>query len=118
MTVRTNVVNAVLALLLVVFLATLSARSYAQTWGGQVYGKITRIDVTDAENYGLRVVLGGGGAPMCTGGNNWAYLNASDANYKAYVALLMLAKSMDRGVVISSNLVAGQCKIGYVSMTD
>lgn len=86
----------------------------AQPWGGQVTGKITNIDVTSGENYGFRVTVGG--TQMCAGGSSWAYLNASDDNYKTYTAVLMMAKALGQTVIISSNLVSGQCKIGFVTV--
>lgn len=93
----------------------LAASANAQQWDGSNTGKITTIDVTNAENFGFRVYLDG--RPLCTNGPAWAYLNGSDSNYKTYVSLLMMARAMDRPVLIyTSKDQYGYCKIGYVSM--
>lgn len=76
----------------------LAASANAQQWDGSNTGKITTIDVTNAENFGFRVYLDG--RSMCTNGPPWAYLNGSDSNYKTYVSLLMMARAMDRPVLI------------------
>ncbi|WP_431287703.1 hypothetical protein [Roseateles chitinivorans] len=89
--------------------------AHAQQWDGAVTGKVTNIDVTSAENYGFRVYLEG--KTMCNSGPSWAYLNASDGNYKAYVALFMLARSMDKQMLVyTTKEQSGYCKIGYASM--
>ncbi|WP_238139616.1 hypothetical protein [Roseateles aquatilis] len=101
-------------LLTAAVLVTAAMTTHAQQWDGVVTGKISVIDVTGAENYGFRVFIGG--QQMCAGGSGFAFLNKSDDNYKAYVSVLMMAKAMEKTVVIFSKMVSGQCQIGYVSM--
>lgn len=46
-----------------------------------------------------------------------AYVNASEGNYKAYVALFMLARSMNKQMLVyTAKDQFGYCKIGYASM--
>lgn len=93
----------------------LATTVHAQQWDGSATGKITSMDVTSAENYGFRVYLDG--RAMCPNGPSWAYLNGSDSNYKTYVSLLMMARALEKPVVIYTNKDQyGYCKIGYVSM--
>lgn len=86
--------------------------AFAQ-WAGSVAGKIQQFDVTAGGNFSFRVYLVN--APtMCAGGQNWAYLNESDSNYKTYLAALMMAKTLDSTVTIYTSNVGGFCNIGYV----
>jgi hypothetical protein len=87
---------------------------HAQPWDGSASGKVRTLDVTASENFGFRVYLEG--QAMCTGGPSWAYVNGSDPSYKSYVSLLMMARAMDKPVLIYSQRTGDYCKIGYVSM--
>jgi hypothetical protein len=108
-------ISAILLLAATVF--TIGTAVPANAWDGSASGKISRIDVTDASNYGMRVYLTGV-SHMCTGGADWAYLNESDSNYKVYVAALMMAKAQGSTVIIDSNLQGSYCHIGYIAVTN
>lgn len=95
-------------------LGMLALSANAQPWDGSAAGKVRTLDVTASENFGFRVYLEG--QAMCTGGPSWAYVNGSDPSYKSYVSLLMLARAMDKPVLIYSQRTGDYCKIGYVSM--
>lgn len=95
-------------------LAAVATAAGSQQWDGSVTGKITALDVTNAENFGFRIFIGG--QQMCAGGGNFAFINKSNDNYNAYLSVLMLAKATDKTVVVFSKLVAGQCEVGYVSV--
>jgi len=93
----------------------MAAAAHAQPWDGAITGKVGTIDVAQANNFAFRVSIGG--QAMCTNGPSWAYVNATDANYKAYMSLIMLARSMDKPVVVfSTKDPNGFCQIGFVSM--
>nr|WP_297531524.1 hypothetical protein [uncultured Roseateles sp.] len=95
-------------------LGALALSANAQPWDGSAVGKVKTLDVTASENFGFRVYLEG--QAMCTGGPSWAYVNGSDPSYKSYMSLLMLARAMDKTVLIYSQRTGDYCKIGYVSM--
>lgn len=93
----------------------MATATHAQPWDGAITGKVGTIDVAQANNFAFRVSIGG--QAMCTNGPSWAYVNAADANYKAYMSLIMLARSMDKPVVVfSTRDTNGFCQIGFVSM--
>ena len=98
----------------------LSPLVHAWAWDGVASGNITGLDtVNETNNYELRVSLGG--AVMCNtsdpGLRTWAYLNSSDANYKATLANLMLAYATGKSVTIFTMNDAGAgCHIHYVSV--
>jgi hypothetical protein len=97
--------------------AALCVGSPALAWDGVVSGTITSIDVTGATNYAFRVGVGGYAGSYCGGVANFAYINATDDNYSAYVAALISAKvvssMVDLYLVRDSN---GYCQIGYISV--
>lgn len=95
--------------------------AYAQAfaWAGIKQGRIEAIDVTAGTNYGLRVFLES--TPrMCEGSSgNFAFLNDTDSNYKAYVAALLLAKAQGSTVILHTTLdSSGYCKLGYLSVRN
>lgn len=97
--------------------ALISSAGPVFAWGGQVTGKIARIDVTDASaNYSFRVFLAGGPA-LCAGGPGWAYVNLGDSNYQAYVSTLTSAYLTGKSVEIFSDLNGAGCKIGYIAVS-
>jgi hypothetical protein len=100
--------------LAVMALGALAFCANAQPWDGSAVGKVRTLDVTASENFGFRVYLEG--QAMCTGGPSWAYVNGSDPSYKSYVSLLMMARAMDKPVLIYSQRTGDYCKIGFVSM--
>jgi hypothetical protein len=91
------------------------AHQAANAWDGYPKSTISSMDVTDGASFGLRISLSGV-ASMCTGGPNWAYINDTDSNYKAYAAALMMAKAQGSKVTVYSNRVGTYCKIGYISI--
>jgi hypothetical protein len=98
-----------------VFFLLNSVCQRALAWDGNVTGTIFTLDVTDGDNYGLRVTLNSG-ATLCNGGGNIAYLNETDSNYNLYAAALLMARAQNMTVTLYTNLVGGQCKIGYLSI--
>lgn len=91
-----------------------SLPTLALAWDGIVAAKIVKIDVTSGSNYGVRIYLEGASS-MCKNGSDWAFLNEADSNYKAYLAVLLLAKAQGTAVTVYSNLEYGQCHIGYIA---
>lgn len=79
-------------------------------------GKILQLDVATAGNLPFRVYLEG--LPiLCTGGIHEGYIDDSDANYKIYVAALMLAKATGATVTLFSDIgLYGRCKVTYLSV--
>lgn len=88
----------------------------AFAWGGVTTGKISQAHVANAGNLPFRVYLEG--APvLCTGGMAEGCLDDTDANYKTYVATLLMAKATGASVILHADV--GQhsrCRIGYVVM--
>jgi hypothetical protein len=91
----------------------------AMAWGGEITGKISRIDVVADNNYAFRVYLVNQ-LPLCSSASTWAYINDTDRNYKVFVATLTAAKMANQTVTIYSNRdsATGYCHIGYISVTN
>lgn len=86
----------------------------AAAWGGITTGKIAQVHVTNAGNLPFRVYLEGSPV-LCTGGLAEGYLDDTDANYKTYVATLLMAKATGASVTLYADV--GQhsrCRIGYL----
>ena len=100
-------------------MCTLSISAHA-VWDGYERGKIVRVDVTGATNYGFRIWLEGH-PKMCANIDpsntaNWAYLNETDSNYQIYISVLLSAKAMGKDVTVYTKKGSnGYCKIGYIS---
>lgn len=91
------------------------ATSVALSWDGIATGKIVKMEITDSENFGVRVVLD---KSICGSENlYWAYLNGSDSNYKTYVAALLMARALNQQITVYANKVwNGQfCHIGHLA---
>lgn len=89
---------------------------HAAAWGGITTGKILQMDVAPAGNLPLRVWLEGTPV-LCEGGMAEGYLDDSDANYKVFVAALMMAKATNATVTLYADVGAvNRCRIGYVSI--
>lgn len=73
-------------------------------------GQIDTIYAAQGTNYAFRVYMTGS-APLCAGGNSWAYTNVSDDNYKAYVSTLTTAFVLGKPVNMTVDLANGQCHI-------
>lgn len=82
-------------------------------WDGVKSGKISGLDVTQAQNYGFRVYMDG--TPMCGTTESWAYINKDWDNYQAMVSLLTSAYLSGKTVAIYTNKVGSYCEIGYAS---
>ncbi|WP_157634075.1 hypothetical protein [Vibrio neptunius] len=85
-------------------------------WDGIIRGKIQQVHVTEAENYGFRVMFTSK-ATLCGNQHTWAYLNKSDSNYETYVSTLLSAKHAGTDVLLYTNQDGSSqnyCKIGYV----
>jgi hypothetical protein len=107
--------------LIALILSSVFCLTWAQPYDGIVSGTVSQIDTVanETNNYELRVALGG--IVMCNvqdpSLNTWAYLNASDPNYKLTAANLMLAYTTGKRVTISTRNDAGVgCHIHYVSV--
>jgi hypothetical protein len=93
-------------------------------WGGVVGGKIAQVHtVSTSGNADFRVYLVNSPV-MCTGAidPSWVFINNSNPNYKAIVANVLLAYSLNKTVTFYSNKSttgpAGYCEIGYMVMAD
>jgi hypothetical protein len=85
-------------------------------WGGITTGKISQMDVANARNLPFRVHLEGSPV-LCEGGLAEGYVDDADANYKVYVAALMMAKATGATVTLYADVGAvGRCRIGYVTV--
>lgn len=73
-------------------------------WDGFIECKIMKLDVTEGNQYGIRVLTDQTDLLNDTNTTHdpisWAFLNENDSNYKTYVALLSLAFTMDYKVKI------------------
>ena len=102
-------------------LCLMTTSLYANAWDGIVSGTITKIDgVGGSEgapgNYDIRIYLSGQ-STFCSGSpQNWAYLNASDPNYKGLLALLISAQMSGKTVTLYTTYTSGYCLIGYMSV--
>jgi len=63
-------------------------------------------------NYDFRVFLATG--EVICNGQNWAYLNTTDANYSALVAHVFLAKGLGLPVTLYVNQVGAYCQLAYL----
>ena len=85
----------------------------ASAWDGSVTLIPTQIDVANAGNAAFRVITP---SPACTGGPNWAYLEPTDSNYNAYVAMIALAKTQGTSVILYNTIGPNNwCHIGYIT---
>lgn len=91
-------------------------QSQAAAWGGVTTGKIFQVHVSNAGNLPFRVFLEG--TPiLCAGGMAEGYLDDTDANYKTYVATLLMAKATGASVILYADVGSfSRCRIGYVVM--
>lgn len=88
----------------------------AAAWGGVTTGKISQLHVTGAGDLPFRVYLDGNPV-LCTGGMSEDYLDDTDANYKTYVATLLMAKATGASVTLHADVgMYSRCRIGYVVM--
>jgi hypothetical protein len=86
----------------------------AWSWDGAIQGRIDALELSGGSNYDFRVWLAGGPV-MCGSESRWAYINESDANYKAYVAVLLAAQHSGKLVYIyTTRDSSGYCKIGHM----
>lgn len=90
----------------------------ALTWGAtakadEAQGLITRIDSTEAQNYGIRIYLGN--KPLCSAPvKTWAYMNKSWDNYEATLSLLLTAYALKKTVTVISNSDGYYCRLSYI----
>ena len=88
----------------------------ATAWGGVTTGKVSQVHVANAGNLPFRVYLEGNPV-LCTGGMAEGYLDDTDANYKTYVATLLMAKATGASVILHADVgLYSRCRIGYVVM--
>ena len=91
----------------------------AFSWDGVVEGVINVVDVVpvNGENFGFRVSFESN-QPLCGNEHTWAFINQSDPNYDATVAVLLAAKMSGSKVVLYSDQRTSNnyCHIGYVSL--
>lgn len=82
-----------------------------------VAGQVGNIEIVGSDggapgNYDFRVFLTTGGV-ICNG-QNWAYINTSDANYSALVASMLSAKTLGSTVTLYVDPVGAYCQLAYV----
>jgi hypothetical protein len=82
-------------------------------WDGIKNGKITGVDVTNAQNFGFRIYMDG--TPMCGTTEGWAYVNKDWDNYDALVSLLTSAYLAGKTVIVHTTKVGSYCEIGYAA---
>jgi hypothetical protein len=63
-------------------------------------GTISNLYISGETNFAVRVYLNGVADPCGNGGSAWAFINATDSNYKVYVAGLMMAKAQGNYVTL------------------
>jgi hypothetical protein len=104
------------ALVIGLVVLTASVPTTALAWDGAIAGFSRRFDLTAGSNYDFRVYFVPAVAMCGIANNQWAYLNAVDPNYSAYVAVIMMARSLGHNVTIYSTRDAiGYCHIGYIT---
>lgn len=77
-------------------------------------GTIQSLSFSGETNYAVRVFLGGVTDPCGNGGSAFAFINATDSNYKVYVAGLMMAKAQGSTVnlvVAPDNYNSSYCRL-------
>ena len=103
-------------ILTALFFLVFSSQTFA-AWDGSATGTISRIEVTDGNNYGFRILLDGN-PKLCGNEHNWAYINESDSNYNTFVSVLIAAKAGKQRVRVftkrKDGAADGYCHIGYV----
>lgn len=82
-----------LASVAVVFAVDAAALTYPSGTIGNLY-------ISSETNFAVRVFLDGVTDPCGNGGSDFAFINASDSNYKVYVAGLMMAKAQGNRVYL------------------
>jgi len=93
----------------------LGASAGASAWDGAVYGAISSIEVNGA-GQAFRITIAGTSS-MCGNSNNWAYLAIGDANYNAYVAIVMSAKALGSSIAVyTTRDASGYCNIGDITV--
>jgi hypothetical protein len=65
-------------------------------------------------NYDFRVTLATG-AVICNG-QNWVYVNTTDANYSAIVASVLSAKALGSTVTFFYNPVGNYCQLTFMAI--
>jgi len=96
-----------------IIIGMLLATVLSFSWDGVVTGTIGKMSIADGNNYDLRLNINGA-TDICNG-NDWAYLNHSDDNYKTYLSVLLTAKATKQTVsVFTTGNSAGYCHIGYL----
>lgn len=88
----------------------------AFAWDGVISGTVDNYQVVigQAGNFDFRVTLTGSPV-LCTGGTNWAYALEGEANYKALVAAVMVAKAQGTSLTLYTTRDAyNSCHIGHV----
>lgn len=91
------------------------AQGEARAWDGIVTANIVQLDVTDANNCGVRVYLDGAPTMCGTGSAVWAFLPAGFSNYAAAVSLMTSAWLAGKPVTLHTTRVGGAfCEIGYI----
>jgi hypothetical protein len=99
-------------------ISLLFAASAAFAWDGAQTGYPGAIQVTQGGNYGFRVTLRTPDV-MCGNANTWAYLEPTDSNYPAYVAVILSAQARGARVTFYSNRdSSGYCRIGHIVLVE
>jgi hypothetical protein len=81
-------------------------------WDGVKTGKISAIEVANAQNYAFRVWLDG--SSMCGTSHGWGYVNKDFDNYEAMVSTLTSVYLAGKSVTLFTTKTGEFCQIGYV----
>lgn len=92
-------------------------------WDVAVTGTISKIDGVGGSggapgNFDIRVYIKEKPS-FCAGAPDpsWAYINANDPNYKALLAMLLIAQTTSKTVTLYTTKDSGRyCQIGYISL--
>lgn len=80
-------------------------------WDGSVTGKVGRLEVTNGDNYGLRIYLKEN-PKLCNNSTTWGYIDPSNSNYDIYVSLITASKFADATVTLhTTQTSSGLCEI-------
>lgn len=98
-------------------LAALIIPQPAFAWDGVKTGRVTQLDVTGGNNFGVRIIIEGVDEMCGPGSANFAYLNDTASNYQIYVSALLAARSTGARVTIYTTATMTPfgkfCEIGY-----
>ncbi|HEY0684629.1 MAG TPA: hypothetical protein VGD45_20000 [Steroidobacter sp.] len=97
--------------------ALLSCSFTASAWDGVNDGVPGLIEVTNANNYGVRVHLANPVSMCGPNSHSFVYFEPTDDNYKSYMATILVAKAQGTQVRLFALADGnGYCKLGHLAM--